>query len=112
MRDRPRDEPRKDAGRNRKEERRAQYSDRSPHGTAFLSCRNVNAANSDRRVQRLNRDALAKASRPSPQSSSSGIRVASAWSELPRSASSVIARSSKSPGQWDSIKGHNISLYK
>src|SRR5204862_7503294 len=49
MRDRPRDEPRQDAGRNRKEEGRAQYRDRFLHGTSFPSSRNVNAALSGQR---------------------------------------------------------------
>src|SRR5204862_2029644 len=39
----PGNEPRHRAGRNRKEEGRAQYRDRFPHGTSFPSCRNENA---------------------------------------------------------------------
>src|SRR5438552_5522218 len=43
MRNPPGNEPRHRAGRNRKEEGRAQYRDRFPHGTSFPSCRNENA---------------------------------------------------------------------
>src|SRR5690348_18369808 len=64
---------------------------------SFPSCRNVNAAMSGQRVQRLNRDDLAKASRPGPLSSTSGIRVARRGRRRPRPR---IAKGARSGGRW------------
>jgi hypothetical protein len=55
------------------------------------------AAMSGQRVQRLNRDGLAKASRPSPLSSTSGIRVARRGRRRPRPR---IAKDARPGGRW------------